>query len=189
MSSLKNGLFASRRQRVKISKLMAYILRHDPAKFGISLDGHGFAKLSELIACIRSIHPWVERAHLEDLVERFRKRRFEIVEDKIRATYGHSIEVEPLAEPIAPPEFLYHGTSPEALEEIRKDGLKPMQRQWVHLSISEEDALEVGRRKAQAPVILRIRAYLAHQGGVEFRREGDIFLVKAIPPDFIDFLE
>ena len=174
---------------MKLSKLMAYILRHDPAKFGISLDGYGFAKLSELIACIRSIHPWVERAHLEDIVERSRKRRFEIVEDKIRATYGHSIEVEPLAEPMAPPELLYHGTSPEALEEIKRDGLKPIQRQWVHLSISEEDALQVGKRKSQTPIILQIRAYLAYQSGVEFRREGDIFLVKAIPPDFIDFPE
>ena len=52
---------------------------------------------------------------------------------------------------------------------------------------SQEDALEVGRRKAQTPIILRIKAGLAHQNGIEFGREGDIFLVKAIPPDFIDF--
>lgn len=183
----KKSPFTSPRQRMKLSKLMAYILRHDPAKFGLELDRYGFVKFSDLIACIRMVHPWVERAHIEDIIGRSEKRRFEIVEDKIRATYGHSIEVEPLAEPIQPPEFLYHGTSPATLEEIRKDGLKPMQRQWVHLSISEEDALEVGRRKAQPPIILRIRAGLAHQNGIKFRREGDIFLVKEIPPQFIDF--
>lgn len=180
-------LFISRFQRKKLSKLMAYILRHDPVKFDISLDKYGFARFSDLIARLRSVHPWVERAHLEEIVERSKKKRFEIVEDKIRATYGHSIEVEPLAEPIAPPEFLYHGTSPGALEEIKGDGLKPMQRQWVHLSLSEEDALQVGRRKAQNPIILRIKASLVHQSGIEFRREGDIFLVKAIPSEFIDF--
>ena len=187
MSADQNELFASRFQRVKLSKLMAYILRHDPAKFGISLDRYGLAKLSDFLSAVRSVHPWIEKAHIEDIVGRSEKRRFEIVEEKIRAIYGHSIEVEPLAEPIQPPQFLYHGTSLAALVEIRKDGLKPMQRQWVHLSISEEDALEVGRRKAQTPIILRIKASLAHQSGIEFRREGDVFLVKAIPPEFIDF--
>jgi len=166
---------------------MAYILRHDPAKFGISLDRYGFAKFSDFLLAIRSVHPWIEKDHILDIVERSTKKRFEIVEDKIRATYGHSIEVEPLAEPIQPPEFLYHGTLEATLEEIRKYGLKPMQRRWVHLSISGEDAFEVGRRKAQTPIILRIRASLAHQSGIEFRREGDIFLVKEIPPKFIDF--
>ena len=183
----KKSLFTSRRQSMKLSKLMAYILRHDPVKFGLELDRYGFVKFSDLIACLRLVHPWVERAHIEDIVGRSEKRRFEIVEEKIRAIYGHSIAVEPLAEPIQPPQFLYHGTSLTALVEIRKDGLKPMQRQWVYLSISEEDALEVGRRKAQPPIILRIKASLAYQNGIEFRREGDIFLVKAVPPEFIDF--
>ncbi|MDI6703977.1 MAG: RNA 2'-phosphotransferase [bacterium] len=187
MSPDQKELFISRFQRVKLSRLMAYILRHNPAKFGINLDRYGFSKLPDFLSAVRLVHPWVEMTHVLDIVERSTKRRFEIVEDKIRATYGHSIEVEPLAKPIQPPEFLYHGTSPEALEEIKRGGLKPMRRQWVHLSISKEDALEVGRRKAQTPTILRIKADLAHKNGVNFRREGDVFLVKAIPPEFIDF--
>ena len=61
------------------------------------------------------------------------KKRFEMSNGKIRATYGHSIESRIEFTPSVPPPVLYHGTSNKALDSIRKDGLLPMNRQYVHL--------------------------------------------------------
>jgi len=35
--------------RVKVSKLMAYILRHSPEEFGLKPDGEGFVPLEKLV--------------------------------------------------------------------------------------------------------------------------------------------
>ena len=75
------------------------------------------------------------------------KKRFELSEDglRIRAVQGHSTKsvyinyVEKV-----PPEFHYHGTAMRFLDSIRKDGLLPGSRQYVHLSQDEQTALAIG---------------------------------------------
>jgi len=49
------------------------------------------------------------------------------VEDgrRIRANYRHSIPVDLGLEPLAPPEFLFHGTATRFLEAIKAEGLVP----------------------------------------------------------------
>jgi putative RNA 2'-phosphotransferase len=105
---------------------------------------------------------------------------------KFRALYGHSTPQKLLKEPAAPPAILFHGTAPAAVALIRKEGLRPMRRQYVHLSADTPTAVQVGRRKAQEPVILRIRAAEAHDAGVPFYRGNDqVWLADAIAPAFI----
>ena len=65
------------------------------------------------------------------------KRRHEVVGDRIRALYGHSLPGKLRRETAKPPAMLFHGTSPEAAEKILREGLKPMRRQYVHLSVSD----------------------------------------------------
>ncbi|WP_429076864.1 RNA 2'-phosphotransferase [Aeromonas veronii] len=55
-----------------------------------------------------------------------------------------------------PPIALYHSTSPELARIILKDGLLPMGKQYVHLSIDIDTAIQVGRRKSNKPVLLQI---------------------------------
>jgi putative RNA 2'-phosphotransferase len=121
------------------------------------------------------------------MIARADKKRYELQDGRIRALYGHSTPQRLLKAPAAPPGVLYHGTSPEAVERIGREGLKPMRRQYVHLSVDTATARQVGLRKAEAPVILRIRAEAAHAGGVAFYRGNDlVWLADAIPPAFID---
>jgi putative RNA 2'-phosphotransferase len=106
---------------------------------------------------------------------------------RIRALYGHSTPQKLLKEPAAPPAILFHGTAPKTVALIRKEGLRPMGRQYVHLSADIPTATQVGRRKAKDPVILPIRAAEAHEAGMRFYRGNDlVWLADAVAPAFIE---
>lgn len=172
-----------------LSKYLSYILRHDPAQAGIELDEQGFAPLDDVLSAIdRTRHSWAGREDIRRLISESQKTRFEIKEKKIRALYGHSVEVK-IEEETAPPSKLYHGTSPDKLNRIMETGLKPMGRQYVHLSKNVEEAEKVGVRHHREPVILVIDSKRAHDHGVRFFERGDIFLSEDIPPAYIDVME
>ncbi|MGD2279371.1 MAG: RNA 2'-phosphotransferase [Candidatus Omnitrophota bacterium] len=171
--------------RIRLSKFLSYVLRHDPGKYGLKLDKHGCADLEKVLSVLKERFKKFQKNDLTRLVERDPKGRFEISGNKIRATYGHSIEVQPVSEKITPPEVLYHGTSKESADEILKNGLKPMDRQFVHLSVNEDDAYSVGSRHTENPVILEIMAKEAFDDGVEFFKEGHLYLAKEIPAGYI----
>jgi putative RNA 2'-phosphotransferase len=121
------------------------------------------------------------------MINRSDKRRFEMKAGKIRAFYGHSMEQKIARVPVHPPEILFHGISPKAVEAIRREGLKPMERQYVHLSLDEQTARTVGHRRTKQPVILRILARDAHQNGVKFYHGNEtVWLADGIPPEFIE---
>jgi hypothetical protein len=68
-----------------------------------------------------------------------------MADGRTRALYGHSVPDKLERTASTPPERLYHGTSPTALDAIRHAGLQPMRRQYVHLSNTLAEAIEVGR--------------------------------------------
>ena len=91
---------------------------------------------------------------LEDIVETDSKQRYSFNEDKtlIRANQGHSVPVDVNLEKMKPPKFLYHGTADRFLNSIMEEGLKPMNRLYVHLSTDIETAIRVGKRHGN-PVV------------------------------------
>jgi len=105
----------------------------------------------------------------------------------IRARYGHSVPVSFDEDETTPPEELYHGTVPASIDDIRKNGLKSMDRQYVHLSMDEQEAYSVGLRHDPRPVILTIKALEAHEAGYTFYKTGPLFMVRDVPPQFIIF--
>lgn len=177
----------------RLSKFLAYLLRHHPNRFGLTLDAGGFADLEAVWQVVTQ--RFGSRYQREDLERLARegsggKRRFEIRAGRIRALYGHSRRVGTIhyGDPVQPPEILYHGTNPKAVENIRAQGLLPGKRQMVHLSRTPERALEVGRRHTAHPVLLRIRAQEAAQAGIPFyRTEPEHFLAPHIPPSSSSF--
>lgn len=129
----------------------------------------------------------------DDVLEMMRvntKRRHEVDGGRIRALYGHSVP-ERIERPVVrPPEILFHGTTPAAAEAILREGLRPMQRQHVHLSASVETALRVGGRRARRPVLLQVRARDAADAGVRFFVGGDeIWLAEPIDAQWISRLD
>ncbi len=177
-----------KRLRRKLSKFMSLILRHRPEVVGIELERDGFVGIEELAGAISSLEQWswVKPEHIMEVAREDEKGRFEIKGGKIRARYGHSIPLVLGYKPVEPPEFLYHGTARRNLEKIKKEGLRPMERNFVHLSPDLETAQEVGRRWDKKPVILKIKARAAFKKGIFFTKAGPkTYLSEPIPPEFI----
>jgi putative RNA 2'-phosphotransferase len=168
---------------------MAYILRHRPDEFGLVLDEDGYISLKELLQAIGEEEGWsyVRRSHITEVAYTSDRERFEIQDEKIRATYGHSLPHQIHYEPAAPPTILYHGTRRRAYPHILQRGLDPMGRQYVHLATSSELAMRIGKRRDPQPVLLEIQAQRASEEGVPFYQANPlIYLADHIPPSYIN---
>lgn len=173
------------KNKVAVSKFLSFILRHGCEKYGLSLDKYGFADFESVLKILKDRFAEIEKEDLNYIVENDPKMRFQIKDGKVRARYGHSVDVEPLEEFCEVGDVLFHGTSPASLDSILKEGLKPQGRKFVHLSLNVKDALEVGRRKDPQPVILKIDVKKAKDRGLLFWKEGSVVLMKEVPAKYI----
>jgi putative RNA 2'-phosphotransferase len=154
----------------ELSRLLSYALRHRPWEFELEPDQFGWVfipQVLELVQRVKGINSF-SQADLISLINHFDKKRFEIKEDKIRASYGHSIPILVDLPIKRPPSFLFHGTSLYFLDSILKNGIKAMTRQYVHLSPNQEIAREVAQRKGKEVKILKIDARKAEKEGCHF---------------------
>jgi putative RNA 2'-phosphotransferase len=111
--------------------------------------------------------------------------RFEIEDGRIRAAYGHTISTALRREPSVPPETLFHATEEAALPDIWRVGLRPMGRQFVHLTEDLEYALRIARSN-QNGVVLVVDARTAVGAGVVFHRANEhVWLVAELEPRFV----
>ena len=169
----------------RFSRWLAYVLRHNPTRYGLEPDRHGFVDLAQFLSVATHRYPDLTEERLKSLLAGTLSQRFELVGSRLRARYGHSIPVEPVGVPVEPPEHLYHGTESGRMPQLLSEGLKPMDRRWLHLSETVEDAVAVARRKTEQPVVFRVLAKQAHAHGVSFYREGKVYLTQQIPPEFL----
>lgn len=141
----------------KVSRLISYVLRHNPNAIGIQLNSNGWANIDDLIAGLNNSGHNVDFVLLKKIVEEDSKCRFSFNNDltKIRANQGHSINVEVEMTECIPPDVLYHGTAEKYLESIKQNGIIKKSRQYVHLSKDKETALKVGSRHG-TPVVLML---------------------------------
>ena len=172
-----------------ISRTLSHALRHEPWLYELELDAEGWTPVEAVVEALRAERSDWRDLTTDDLAEVIAastKRRHEMADGRIRALYGHSVPGKLARTPSPPPERLYHGTSPEALEAIRQNGLHPMARQYVHLSNNRADALEVGRRKHPQPVLLLVKAADAAKAGVAFYVDNEkVWLADRVPWSFI----
>jgi putative RNA 2'-phosphotransferase len=173
----------------KLSRFLALLLRHQPARFALPVDAEGYADLDAVLRILNGLpnFRWAARADIDAVLALPGRRRFDIVGGRIRALYGHTA-IRLTYTPAPPPAILYHGTAPENLDAIRREGLLPMQRQYVHLATTPETARTIALRHTDAPVILRVDAASAHAAGVVFYHpEENIYLCEAVPVELIVF--
>ncbi len=178
---------------VELSRAVSHALRHEPWLYELELDGEGWADLDQLLAALRwkgGVWSVLRREHVEEMIEHSHKKRHKLVGERIRASYGHSVPGRLRRDPKVPPPELFHGTSPGTAEIILREGLLPMRRQYVHLSVDLETAMEVGRRKDRSPVLLRVTSEEAFRQGVPFYLGNDwVWLADEVPARFIEVVE
>ncbi|MEU6505907.1 RNA 2'-phosphotransferase [Streptomyces sp. NPDC046942] len=175
------------RRAVKVSKYLSRHLRHQPERIGLAPDPAGWVEIDTLIAAAAAHGFPFTREELDHVVAANDKQRFAIEGGRIRASQGHSIEVDLGLPPVTPPPYLYHGTVARNLDAIRAQGLRPMNRHDVHLSADRETATRVGARRGR-PVVLAVDAGAMHRDGHVFRVSANgVWLTEAVPPRYLRF--
>jgi putative RNA 2'-phosphotransferase len=173
---------------VKISKFLSLVLRHKPETIGLRLDEAGWVNVADLLAALDAHGRPVTRAELEATVADNDKKRFAFDEDgtRLRASQGHSVEVELDYAPAVPPAVLYHGTVEKFLPSIRQQGLLKGRRHHVHLSADVATAQKVGARRGR-PVILSVKAAaMQTDGHVFYLSANGVWLTDAVPPAYLE---
>ena len=175
-----------------MSAYLCYLLRHAPEAAGLDMDSHGWVSVAQLIENVNTLG----KAHLtlellQEIVGTDDKGSYRFSPDgeRIKACQGHSITwVEPELEQRTPPEYLYHGTTMEALEEIQKTGaILRMSRHAVHLHADENTAWHVAkRRKSKTPVVLKIHAAAMTAAGLTFSvSENGVWFCDHVPTEYV----
>jgi len=175
--------------RNRISKFLSYVLRHHPEAVGLQLDENGWVSLNLLVDACNAKGQEMTRGQVIDVVNTSEKKRFALSEDgqRIRASQGHSVEVDLAYEEKAPPMVLYHGTVAKFLQPIQAEGLKKMARHHVHLSEDVETAERVGMRRGR-PVVLRVDAdEMAAAGHRFYQSANGVWLTEHVPAKYIGF--
>lgn len=172
----------------ELSRAVSHALRHEPWVYELELDEQGWVSTDALVEALRHERRWsgLTADDVATMVATSSKQRHEVDGDRIRALYGHSMPARIARTPAEPPPVLFHGTSPQAAQIILAGGLRPMARQYVHLSLDREMAHSVGSRKARDPVLLTVAARDAHRAGVAFYVGNDkVWLADEVPAAFI----
>ncbi|MEX0304990.1 MAG: RNA 2'-phosphotransferase [Leisingera sp.] len=167
------------------SKFLSYLLRHNPGALNLAMDAQGWVRIDEILE--KSETP-LTRSRIEETVRTSGKQRFALSADGscIRANQGHSFPVDLGLTQCCPPDRLFHGTAERNLPAILSEGLKPMQRQHVHLSGDRNAARNVGMRHGK-PAVLCVDTARMHADGLAFfLSENGVWLCHRVPARYLE---
>ncbi len=175
------------KEKKRISKFLSLVLRHKPETIALELDASGWADVGELIEKSNTHGVRFDMEGLKDIVATHNKKRFAFNEDftEIRASQGHSINVELGYANQEPSEFLYHGTAQRFADSILAEGLQKKGRQHVHLSTDMATATQVGQRHGK-PIVFKVLAQQMFEDGHEFfLSENAVWLTEHVPTRYL----
>lgn len=173
----------------RLSRTMAGVLRHFPERFDLKIDRYGFVDLRAFVNAVhrkqRRYH-WLRPHHIIAIIETDDKGRYEHRDGMIRATYAHSFDVELDTEAVGAPDKLYYPTTEEEVDIVLEVGLKPSDRRKVHLSKTVGDAVNAGRVRTPAPIILEVNTKAAAEDGIVIQKAGrTVYLTTDVPPQYL----
>jgi putative RNA 2'-phosphotransferase len=172
----------------QLGRLVAGALRHFPDDLGLSMDSNGWVDLDKLGDIVHRRHHWANKREIIALVQSDPKKRYEIINGKIRARYGHSVEVE-LDHPENNLPKLFYGASEEEAERILEIGLMSASQHYVHLSTTAEKAWQVATFRTSNPKIIQVDAAGAQRERVKMMVVNeDIVISEKIPSKFLKII-
>jgi len=175
------------KNEINISKFLSLVLRHQPETIGIQLDNNGWTDVNELIEKANNYGIKFDRETLSHIVATNSKKRFAFNDtlDKIRASQGHSVEIELGYTNQKPPEILFHGTAEKFVQSILDTGLEKRNRQHVHLSSDLETAIKVGQRHGK-PFIFNVLAEQMYNDNFQFYiSDNGVWLTDNVPTKYL----
>ena len=177
------------REMNSIGRILALVLRHAPEKFYVDMDLNGWVNAKDLSFSIqekrRGFH-WLRPWHLNAIADTDEKGRYQMEGDMIRATYGHSIELELDLPTDNIPDELYWPCDPETVSTHLEYGIISGNRKHIHLSKTIANAMEAGHVHHHRPAIIEVDTARAVAEGTTIWRAGKtVFLCEERPPSFI----
>jgi putative RNA 2'-phosphotransferase len=177
----------SEKENIKTSKFLSLVLRHQPGLIGLELNESGWANVNELIKKANNHGIQLDFNTLQHIVDTNSKKRFSFSDDlnRIRASQGHSVEVDLDYTAQIPPKILYHGTATQNVESILQSGIEKRDRHHVHLSSDIETAIKVGQRHGKI-FIFEVHAEQMHSDNFKFYiSENGIWLTDNVPAKYL----
>lgn len=176
-----------------LGRILTGVLRHFPDRYGLTMDPRGWIPIAQIVRAINQKHPayhWLRVVHLVAIAETDPKGRYEVRDERIRATYAHTVEVDLDLPTVNIPDHLYYPVTTEEATIVLEVGLKPSDRRKVHLSKTAADAHSAGSVRTPSPVILEIDAGKARAAGIVIMQAGKtVFLVDQVPPEYLQRIE
>lgn len=185
-------------ERETIGRRLARTCRHDPERLGLEMDLNGWVDIRELVDALRDkesrrFERWLRPHHVKAVVECDKKGRYEVRGNTVRATYGHTVEIELDLPTEDIPSALFFPCSDEDLAVIMDIGILPGNRSHVHLSQTVAKAAEAGRlggQKLRRPVILEIdTAQMTANGDTVWKAGTTVYLAEKVEPQYLDRVE
>lgn len=182
-----NGGIEEAVDKTRLSKTMAFLLRHRPDVGGLKLDPEGFVAIDELRRALsRLLREEISSERLAEAIADAPVRRFEQVEERIRALKREEERRDEAARRASlPPDILYHATTDDLIEQVRETRqLTAGPERQIFLSTDEAQAWRVAHRLTTGkPRVLYIDAARARRHGVRFWRNkrNGLFATDSVP--------
>ena len=172
-----------------LGRTMAGVLRHFPERYGLEMDTHGWVDLRDFLTAVQIRNKrfkFLRPHHVVGLIETDPKGRYQFEDGKIRATYGHSVDIDLDLPTEGIPDVLFYPTTEEETHLLLEAGLRPSDRKMVHLSATFEAAMEAGRGRIQSPVVLEVDTQAARAAGAVIMKAGKtVYTTKEIAGEFL----
>ncbi len=186
----ERGKFIMSDEEIKnLGKTTAGILRHFPDKYGLDMDNRGWVDVEHYVKSLRNRQKrfhWLRQYHIRALAATDPKGRYQIENEHIRATYGHSIDVDLDLPSEDIPDTLFIPTTSKEADLLLEGGIKPSDRTYVHLSGTYESAVEAGSVRTDEPVILKVDAKKALDEGETIMKAGkEVYIAKEVPAEYL----
>jgi putative RNA 2'-phosphotransferase len=150
---------------IRLSKTMAFLLRHRPDVGNLTPDTGGWVELTALTEAVsKLVRTEVAEEEIRLVVEGAAVRRFEVREDRIRA-------VKRSRRGVVPPDIAYHAATDAQVERYRNEGeISVPEGRSILLSGDESQAWRAAHRLSGSPTVLYVDTSRARRRGARFAR-------------------
>ena len=180
-------------ERNSLARKLALVLRHAPEKFDLEMDINGWIDIKDIIRQFKKGNKrfhWLRPHHFTAIAETDPKGRYEVRGNTIRATYGHTVEIELDLPTDNIPDALYFPCDPEQAENLLEVGISPSGRAHVHLSATIRNAAEAGHVHFNLPTILEVDTAQMYAAGETIWHAGvTVYLTENVPAQYLTVVD
>ena len=164
----------------EISIKITWLLRHGAIKEKVSIDNEGFVEVEELISWLKKNNIFLTLEDIQTLVMKDNKSRYLLKDNKIRANQGHSIKLDITMNTFEQKfSHVIHATYSEHLEGIKKNGLKSMSRNDVHMINIDSKTNKFHMIRQDTTLYIFVKG-----NGVNLKESTNgVILTKYVPPE------